>query len=106
MVDAIISEKAELKAAMGCRKPKLPMRVDVHNGDQSVHLGQGTYIGDVPVYIMIMPDGNLQSLSNAEEEPIDIPPGARVHKSHNPKIVLDSGQVVYGCQVWWSSLEA
>jgi len=33
--------------------------------------------------------------------------GAVVKKSPaNPKIVLDSGQVVYGCQVWWSQLEA
>lgn len=110
MVDAIISEKAALKVAFPRHsKPQLPMRVDVHNGDQSVHLGHGTYVADVSVYFVILPDGSLSSLSNAEEEPAadTIPPGAVVRESpSNPKIVLDNGQVVYGCQVWWSPLKA
>ncbi len=90
-------------------KEKTPKRVDVHSGDGSVHLGEGTYVGDVSVYVIQMPDGNLQSLSNAEQEPdpSDIPPGGYVRVSHNnPKIVLDSGQIVYGCQVWWEEVNS
>jgi hypothetical protein len=90
-------------------KPQLPLRVDVWNGDQSVHLGPGTYVADVPVYFFLMDDGSLRSCENAEREPYDweVPPGATVQKSpNNPKIVLDSGRTVYGCQVWWSPLEA
>ena len=84
------------------------MRVDVWNGDKSEHLGLGTYVGDVEVYFMQMPDGSLRSNTNAETppEPDSIPPGAKVVKTdNNPKIVLDSGRTVYGCQVWWSPVE-
>ena len=56
---------------------------------------------------MVMPDGNLQSLHNAEEEPPPdmVPEGAEVHCTEdNPKIRLDSGRVVYGCQVYWEPI--
>lgn len=80
------------------------MRVKVWNGDHTEYLGEGEYVGDVTVYIIQMPDGNIQSVKNAEEKPPPemIPPGAFLRESpDNPKIVLDSGDVVYGCQVWW-----
>jgi hypothetical protein len=79
-------------------------RVRVWNGDKSEFLGEGNYVGDVSVYFFRMPDGSLQSLKNAEIEPSEdlVPEGAVVVESDgNPKIVLDSGQTVYGCQVWW-----
>lgn len=84
-------------------KPK-GVQVHVMSGDQQVDLGEGTYVGDVPVYFFQMPDGSLRSASNAEERPPEeaIPPGAEVVRSRaNPKIVLDTGKTVYGCQVWW-----
>ena len=83
------------------------MKVDVWNGDQSVHLGLGEYVGDVEVFFIAMPDGSLRSLKNAEERPEDslVPEGAHVFSAkNNPKIVLDDGQVVYGCQVWWQAV--
>jgi hypothetical protein len=82
------------------------MRVNVWNGDRTKFLGLGNYEEDVVVYFMEMPDGSLQSLKNAEERPDMVPEGAKVILSEgNPKIVLDSGRVVYGCQVWWSPSE-
>ena len=83
------------------------MRVDVWNGDQSKHRGEGEYNEDVPVYFMLMPDGSLRSMANAEEKPDEalVPEGAQVlEMPANPKIVLDSGEVVYGCQVWWRAV--
>jgi hypothetical protein len=55
------------------------------------------------VYAIEMPDGSIRSCANAEQEPtLDmVPEGATVKKlPRNPKIVLDSGRTVYGCQVW------
>jgi hypothetical protein len=80
------------------------MRVKVYNGDNSKFLGLGNYVDDVVVYFIHMPDGSLRSTSNAEQPPVAemVPEGAEVIKSEgNPKIVLDNGTVVYGCQVWW-----
>lgn len=86
---------------------KPPFRVRVHSGDGKSLLGDGMYVGNVGVYYILMPDGNLQSLHNAEQYPPEeqIPEGARViHSANNPKIVLDSGDTVYGCQVWWEPI--
>lgn len=82
----------------------MKLRVQVRTGDDQESLGEGEYAGTVPVYFIVMPDGSLQSRHNAEEEPSpeEVPEGARVERTlGNPKIVLDSGDVVYGCQVWW-----
>lgn len=79
-------------------------RVRVWNGDRSKFLGEGWYVGDVTVYFVRMPNGTLTSLPDAEKPPAldQLPKGARLVKSDdNPKIKLDSGDVVYGCQVWW-----
>jgi hypothetical protein len=84
------------------------MRVNVWNGDKSEFLGQGDYLKDVRVYFIEMPDGSLRSLTNAEERPTQnmMPPGAKlIATDGNPKIRLDNGKVVYGCQVWWSAAE-
>jgi hypothetical protein len=81
-------------------------RVRVWNGDRSEYLGEGNYVGNVNVYFIQMPDGSLQSNGNAEVEPTDVPEGGVVRKAgKNPKIVLDNGQTVYGCQVWWEPVE-
>lgn len=88
-------------------KTKPPFRVKVWNGDQSKYLGEGIYEGDVKAYFVHLPDGSLNSLSNAEEKPdmTQFPPGSEMIESdNNPRIVLDSGKVVYGCQVWWDRI--
>lgn len=92
------------------RKPeyKVGMRVRVHDGTGEKLLGEGVYEGDVKAYFIVMPDGSLQSLQNAEIEPPanEVPEGAEVVTTDdNPKIRLDSGEVVYGCQVWWEPIE-
>lgn len=80
-------------------------RVRVWNGDKSECLGEGTLVGFVPVYIVRDPDGGIFSNTLAEEKPEGIPDELIVKLDSNPKIVLDSGRVVYGCQTWWSSVE-
>jgi hypothetical protein len=82
------------------------MRVKVWSGDQSEYLGLGTYLDDVTVYFIAMPDGSLRSCPKAGERPtpeqIAETGGSLIESEENPKIVLDSGEVVYGCQVWWN----
>lgn len=83
-------------------------RVRVLDGSGNVHIGDGVYEGDVTVYVMRMPDGSLQSLSIAElrPDPATVPAGAVVSEiKQNPKIRLDDGRVVYGCQVWYATVE-
>lgn len=79
-------------------------RVKVRSGDGTEDLGLGWYVGDVTVFFIRQPDGSLTSAHDAEKPPSleDLPPGAQLVKSeNNPKIKLDSGDIVYGCQVWW-----
>jgi hypothetical protein len=92
-------------------KPKPPYKVKVWNGDRSEYLGEGTYVGDVPVFFIGMPDGSIRSLANAEEKPpeevIAEMGGELIEAGENPKIVMDKEvepgrNVMYGCQVWWS----
>lgn len=83
-------------------------RVRVWNGDRSEYLGEGKFVGNVTVYIIQMEDGSLRSNGNAEiePEPQDVPEGGIVRKAgNNPKIILDNGDTVYGCQVWWEPVE-
>ena len=83
------------------------MRVKVHDGTGEHFIGYGEYVGEVDVYVVVMPDGSLRSLGNAEKMPPDdmIPEGSIVKKIRkNPKIQMDDGSVRYGCQVWWEPL--
>jgi len=87
---------------------KMPKRVRVWNGDQTQYLGEGDYAGKATVYFIRMEDGSIQSNHDAEIEPDAdmVPDGASVICSEdNPKFVLDSGDTVYGCQVWWEPVE-
>ena len=77
------------------------MRVKVWNGDQSKYLGEGTLLGTATVYFFPDKDGIIHSLKNAEEKPKDIPGEDIIKSANNPKIELDTGEIVYGCQVWW-----
>lgn len=116
-----VTDRRSTKTAPRGREPVVPMapppapvkekpkgiRVHVMSGDQMVDLGDGTYVAEVPVYFFQMPDGSLRSAPNAEEKPPAdaVPEGAKVvWTSANPKIILDSGQTVYGCQVWWEPI--
>jgi len=76
-------------------------RVRVWNGDQTEYYGEGNYSEDVEVYFCKMPDGEILSEANPEIPMKNIPEGGKLVKLKNPKIVLDSGRIVYGCQTWW-----
>ncbi len=81
------------------------MRVKVMDGMGVDLLGYGSLVGHADVYAIKMPDGSLRSLENAEEAPpeefVRDSGGELVRIESNPKIVLDDGRVLYGCQVWW-----
>jgi hypothetical protein len=83
-------------------------RVRVKDGKQEEDLGLGTYMGEVDVHIAHTPDGSVLSSDDPENQPPDLavlPEGSQVsHIQDNPKIQLDTGRVVYGCQVWWEPL--
>jgi hypothetical protein len=85
------------------RKP--PYRVHVQNGDQSVDLGEGTYTHNATVYVYRTPTGELRSNHDATQLPPGIPLDDVDKIPDNPVIQLDSGDVVYGCQVWWGPVE-
>jgi hypothetical protein len=89
-----------------------PIRVKVWDGSGKVDLGQGNYVGNVTVYFFRERDGALKSEALAENKPgVDqvaaaLQRGAIPWQSFgNPKIILDSGQIVYGCQVWWQVVD-
>ena len=81
---------------------KLPMRVKVWSGDKSEYLGEGNYVADVTVYFSRNPDGSLSSFSNAEEKPENVD---FQESKANPKIILDSGETIYGAQCWFEPLD-
>jgi len=90
------------------RSKKKNIRVHVFSGDGETDLGLGTYEGTVEVFVFEMPDGSLKSMHDAASPP---PPelcqqleseGAVLRSiTANPKIRLDTGDIVYGCQTWW-----
>ena len=72
----------------------ITIKLDVQELDR-----YGTLLGYVTVYATYREeDGALVSLTDAEEE---LPDGVGFPIYDNPKIELDSGRIVYGCQVWW-----
>ena len=83
------------------------MRVKVYDGAKQRVIGYGNYDNNTDVYVIVMPDGSLQSLRDAENKPPDdvVPEGGIVKKiSNNPKILMDDGSIRYGCQVWWEPI--
>ncbi len=84
------------------------MKVEVWAGDGKTYLGLGEMVGRVSVYFFRQPNGSLASLSNCEERPSEkLIAEAQtagielIEEPGNPKIVLENGETVYGCQVWW-----
>lgn len=101
-----ITVKGIVASVMDLYPPKPPYRVAVKDGAGTKDLGKGTYVGNVEVYFMVGPQGVILSQKNAEVPPDEVPPDTKVIKrGGNPKIVLDSGEVVYGCQVWWEPID-
>lgn len=84
---------------------KLGTRVQVFSGDGEQFLGYGMFMGVVTTYSVRLHDGSLWSQPNAEEPPTEDElvaiGGELVEDPENPKIQLDNGQIVYGCQVYW-----
>lgn len=87
------------------------IRVEVWDGTGENYLGKGYYVGLATVNIVRSPDGTILSESNAEDPPSDSfmkqvekAGGDFERLTNNPKIELDSGKVVYGCQVWWQPI--
>lgn len=86
------------------------MLVGVYEGIGGVFLGHGRLVTRVTVYVIMMPRGTLCTLVNPEARP----PARVVQKlkgtvkalRNNPLIVLEhTGEIVYGCQVWWESVQ-
>ena len=83
---------------------KIGLRVDVFDGSGKTHLGKGTIIGFVDVYIVRHENG-IYSAYDAETKPNGFPEESVTKVSSNPKIKLDSGKMVYGCQTWWEPIQ-
>ena len=88
------------------------LRVRVISGNGKEDLGLGYMVGWVNVYFWRSPGGSLLSSSeNAEGKPSDelvkemYDAGADLQEMHNPKIVLDNGKIIYGCQCYWRKVE-
>ncbi len=87
------------------------MRVRVISGDGKKELGEGDMVGSVQVYFWRNEDLSLSSCKNAEEKPSDemidkmkLRGSELVELQDNPKIVLDTGEIVYGCQTYWNAI--
>lgn len=92
-------------------EPKIGSRVHVLDAAGTKELGYGTYMGSVP--LKDVPDepaacvaiDEPMPLSEAEQAEV----GAMVEElmedgTTTPKIVLDSGETVYGFQCWWTEV--
>ena len=83
-------------------------RVKVMSGDGQKFLGLGNLVGHVDVYA-IWANDRLISLPDPSKKPdqelLDKTGGELIEILTNPKIALDSGEIVYGCQVWWEKVE-
>ena len=80
------------------------LRVEVFDGSGKEFLSFGTMIGFVDVYIVRHENG-LYSAHDAETKPEGFPEEVIQKIESNPKIQLDDGRIVYGCQVYWKKYE-
>jgi len=83
-------------------------RVRVKDGHGKEDLGLGTYLGEADVVVAQTLDGSILTSDDPEHKAphlADLPAGSQiVHVKNNPKIRLDDGRIVYGCQVWWEAV--
>lgn len=92
--------------------PKVGARVECYVGDKKGlhHIGDGTFLGYVKVWMFVYPGGKIRTLENPEETPdprwlsqlADL--GVKITNEDNPKIEMDDGTIRYGCQVWWREI--
>ena len=91
-------------------EPKIGSRVKVTSADGSRELGYGTYMGEVLMKDVLE---DLTPSSIPVPEPVEVTDEERAEAgtmveqltengATTPKIVLDSGETVYGFQCWWS----
>ena len=78
-------------------------RVAVFSGTSQTPRGQGTLLGYVTVFGWYEGDA-LKTYAAAEERPPLVPDEYVIKMPNNPKIQLDTGEIVYGCQVWWKAI--
>jgi len=88
------------------------MRVEVWNGTGETYLGKGYFVGLVDVYaIHTGPFGYILS----EEDPTKEPSEENLKWAEenggeysliklNPKLKMDDGRIIYGCQCWWQPI--
>ena len=88
------------------------IRVIVYDGTQRNLLGYGWHVDNVTVYAFDMGE-YLLSLEDCEENPsedliqkAEAQGGKLIQIENNPKIILDSGPTVYGCQVWFGPVDS
>ena len=82
--------------------PTKQPRVIVNSLDDPDKQRQGIYAGDVNVYAVLDEQtGNLIQVKEGDTAPEPEPGQVVQEVGPNPKLVLDDGEVVYGCQVWW-----
>ncbi len=77
------------------------IKIKVFDGTGKKVLGFGYIIGHTDVWVIEMPDGSIRSLKDAKKRPTNRSGGTLQRILNNPKIRLDKGRIVYGCQVWW-----
>ncbi len=85
-------------------------RVRVLNGDRTKELGPGTLVGTADVWVFPAKDGSLWTTGDPEQQPTEdmiakmLDAGCERPElvKSNPRILLDDGNTVYGCQVWWA----
>lgn len=85
-------------------------RVKVLNGDQTAYVGEGEHVANVSVYIFVKRDEmHIETVGNPEEMPTEetvrmmrSKDMVMEHVPANPKMLLDDGRIIYGCQCWWT----
>jgi hypothetical protein len=63
--------------------------LNVDDNGTAFFLGYGEYVGD------FVPEEAVGGMAE----------GCREYKIKNPKLLLDDGSVVYGCECWWGTEE-
>lgn len=91
---------------------KTRVRVEVWNGDRSRFIGRGWHVGNEMVYVIEDRRGDGLCLRSEADPTLppdisDLPEGCTVKPlGQNPRIDLDNGKTVYGCQVWWREVRS
>lgn len=87
-------------------------RVHILSGDTKHDLGTGDFLGYVELHIIRKDDSYLfaekdknGNYPKAFQKEVDKGLENVFVYELNPKIKLDNGGIVYGCQVWWEFLD-